>query len=331
MNQVADAVFVLNLDRSPDRLAAVDAELRRHGIRYERLPAVDGKLLDTAQIRKVAPGFCSAFCTAGMLGCFLSHLNFGRTVVERGYDRAIILEDDVRIVDGYEDTLRAACADLPDDADILYCGCFTCGRQQPLEMVLQRLSGTTGRTEVIGEHLVRPAQTLGSHAYMVTAKGARAALQRLPRASTHLDWAISSLAGQLQVFAVRPQIAHQSDEASTLGGAHPHVLNAMASKFPYSSEDRDARTWAWTLSEPLCTLGHSYWVVDGWLLISLALAWWAPLCFAPLYVLELLASVMLTRTVPGYFVMVGALLALRLRGTGWEKLQRSFVKRRGRV
>jgi GR25 family glycosyltransferase involved in LPS biosynthesis len=36
-------VFVVNLDRSPDRLAAVRGEARRIGMTFERFPAVDGK------------------------------------------------------------------------------------------------------------------------------------------------------------------------------------------------------------------------------------------------------------------------------------------------
>ena len=55
----------INLDRSPDRRAAMDAQLARLGLteRYRRFAAIDGNKL----------GFTSAKLTEGELGCFTSH------------------------------------------------------------------------------------------------------------------------------------------------------------------------------------------------------------------------------------------------------------------
>ena len=309
MNDVADTVLIINLDRSATRMQAAHQEMMRHGVRYERLPAVDGKALTAAQITKLATEACASFCTPSTVGCFLSHMKAWQYVVDNGLDRAIILEDDVHVVDNYEGPLRAACADLPHDFDILFLACFTCLSQQPLDKLMQKLAGTRRETLIISEHLVRPAQTLGTHAYMISAKGARAALDRLPRPSFHLDWALSSLVDELQVYAVRPGIAFQTNAPSTIGAAHPHLLNAIASKIPYSSEEDDVRTWAWTMSEPVCTLGHRFFIVDGWLILSVLLALIAPRTFAVLFVLEVLISLALTQSLPAYFIVVGLVLA----------------------
>ena len=314
MNRVADAVYVINLERSRDRMASADAELRRHGIQYTRFAAVDGKALTGAALREAATPACAAFCTPATVGCFLSHIGVWRAIVEGGLGSAIVLEDDVRVVDGYELTLLAAYAALPDGWDVLFQGCHTCDSRQPLDRMMRVLAGTRrSETEAVGAHLSRPAQTLGTHAYMVSAKGARELLARLSRASFHVDWMISGLVDVLQIYAVQPGIAYQTGVASVIGGAHPHVLNAVASKVPYSSDARDVRTWAWTLSEPICTLGHRDYVVDGWLIVSCVLAVAVPRLFAPLYVIELSASLLLTGEVPGYFVVVGLLLAASLR------------------
>ena len=39
-------IFLINLDRSPQRLAFMTAQLNALGLRAERLPAVDGKQID---------------------------------------------------------------------------------------------------------------------------------------------------------------------------------------------------------------------------------------------------------------------------------------------
>jgi GR25 family glycosyltransferase involved in LPS biosynthesis len=57
--------YYINLDRSPDRRAAMDAQLAALGLtdRYQRFAAVDG----------TPPGLASPVLTASELGCFASH------------------------------------------------------------------------------------------------------------------------------------------------------------------------------------------------------------------------------------------------------------------
>ena len=312
MNRVAGAVMVLNMDRSEDRMRAMDAELSGKGILYERLPAIDGRQLTNEQVRQWSTKLCSYLCTPSMIGCFLTHMRAWAHVVDRNIQNAIVLEDDVKIVDGYENTFLSACAALPVDYDFMYLGCFTCHRSHPLDKVLRLLSGTRRRRErvykdgVPSPHLVRPDQTLGTHSYMVSLKGARAALKALPRASFHVDWALSGLIDSLNVYAVRPNLTYQTDAPSTIGGSAPVLLNAVASNFTYLSD----RTWAWILSEPVCALGHPTLTIDGWVILSILLVAWKPRLFLPLFVVEAVAGV-LTGTSSGYFIIVGLVLAGR--------------------
>lgn len=81
--------FVINLDRRPERWAAISANLDGLGIAYERVSAVDGALLDD---RDRWPKV-----TAAEQGCTLSHLEAIRRFSETSAPSALILEDDVEV------------------------------------------------------------------------------------------------------------------------------------------------------------------------------------------------------------------------------------------
>ena len=314
MNGLVDEVLVLNLDRSRDRMRTVDAEMRRHNISYTRVSGVDGSKLTNAQRWQQSTPTCYYTCSAGTVGCFLSHIKCWRYVASRGLQRVVIFEDDVRLTDNYEGILGEALATLPEDYHLMFLGCFTCNTSHPIERAMKGLQGVRRQASEVGPHLVRPTQTLGTHAYMVSSAGADALLRLLPRASFHLDWEMSKLIDRLDVYAVKPDIAYQTDAASIIGSREPMLSNMLASHFKYSRDDEDVRTWAWTLSEPLLTLGRDDLTVDGWVLISLSFILLLPRHFALWFMCEVVcASVLNPRGLTSrYFLLVGLVLVLRL-------------------
>jgi glycosyl transferase, family 25 len=90
--------YVINLARSPDRRAHIVAELQRTGLTYEIIPAVDGRTLDLDDTTLIDPLLASRSpFVAGAAGCALSHFYAYQKIIEDGRDRALILEDDVRL------------------------------------------------------------------------------------------------------------------------------------------------------------------------------------------------------------------------------------------
>jgi glycosyl transferase family 25 len=92
--------LVINLDRAVERLARITDALQSLGIAWQRLPAVDGSQLSQAerharlderefQRRRGMP------CVPGELGCYLSHVDAMRRLLDSDADCALILEDDV--------------------------------------------------------------------------------------------------------------------------------------------------------------------------------------------------------------------------------------------
>lgn len=87
--------YLINLDRSPERLAAMSTQLVAAGIPYERVAAVDGMVLTEAQFQQqTQENRYYKPLRRGEVGCHLSHLEVMRRFVASGQAYALILEDD---------------------------------------------------------------------------------------------------------------------------------------------------------------------------------------------------------------------------------------------
>ena len=95
-------VFVINLEKSTERLARISKRLDELEVPFERIPAVYGAELsqeeletnydpelNVKQYRRELP--------CGEIGCYISHIKVWKTIVERKIPCALILEDDITI------------------------------------------------------------------------------------------------------------------------------------------------------------------------------------------------------------------------------------------
>lgn len=106
--------WVINLDRAPERLARITAQLQRLQLPFTRLAAVDAKaftpaqaaLLDEAAYRRkhgMTP-------VPGELGCYLSHVEVMRAFLASAAQAALVLEDDVKLHDSLPAVLHGLMA-----------------------------------------------------------------------------------------------------------------------------------------------------------------------------------------------------------------------------
>lgn len=87
--------YLINLDRSADRLAVMKERMAAIGISAERVSGVDGSNLDMNSINIDVPNpRYPRPLTPGEVGCFLSHRKCWEKLVESDDDWALILEDD---------------------------------------------------------------------------------------------------------------------------------------------------------------------------------------------------------------------------------------------
>lgn len=99
-------VYVVNLDRRPDRWAEVTETLAKAGFTHiERVSAVDGKRIDTDHLKKlvhasVYPALGQVrqrhedIGSLGAVGCYLSHYKVWSLIAERN-EPALVVEDDL--------------------------------------------------------------------------------------------------------------------------------------------------------------------------------------------------------------------------------------------
>ena len=107
-------IQVINLERRPDRLARISAELQRAGLSFETQIAVDGHL-ETHDPK---------FISKGAIGCWKSHVNSMRRIVEAKVLFGLILEDDATLSPVVNDKFLSEMIDLMNrnQLDILQLG-----------------------------------------------------------------------------------------------------------------------------------------------------------------------------------------------------------------
>lgn len=125
-------VFLVNLDRSPDRFAKATARIRAAGFSdVRRWSAADGQDAGAMQERWKAlpngpprfdPAHPEFLASTGAQGCALSHLELWSYIASSGIPYAVILEDDIAFHPRWAELGPIYLAETPADWDMLYLG-----------------------------------------------------------------------------------------------------------------------------------------------------------------------------------------------------------------
>jgi GR25 family glycosyltransferase involved in LPS biosynthesis len=116
-NKILDHVYVINLDRRPDRWEKTKNRLNEIGIEPKRWRAIDGK--NNPLYAKYEKG---AKLSKSEAACFDSHISLWKYIYESGIPSALIFEDDIFITPGT--TLDDILADVDSSGgfDIFFLG-----------------------------------------------------------------------------------------------------------------------------------------------------------------------------------------------------------------
>lgn len=259
-----DATFVINLDRSADRMAVMARQCEALGIPYQRFPAVDGAKVSRRDLEKLATPLCRTFCTPSMIGCALSHMNLWRLVVERGYERVLVIEDDAQLVPDFQEGLRDALRDVPSDFDVLLLGCFMlCNKDRnytPLNRLARMFTRLRQDDRTWGRVFV-PERFAGTHCYVISRKGAAKLLRVLPRVQGHIDMYMDQ--PEVRLYAVSPDLAFQRDmSASTIASfSFPKTLLPVLERV---KDDKNVSV-AYSLSAPIGQIAGMH--INTWSLV----------------------------------------------------------------
>lgn len=147
--------WVINLDRAPERLARISAQLQQLQLPYTRLAAVDARALTPAQKALLdEPGFHRKHGMTpvpGELGCYLSHVAVMRAFLASQAEFALVLEDDVLLQASLPAVLQGL-MDNPTRWDVAKLSAVHRGTPQPylevapghqLAVMLSRCTGSS--------------------------------------------------------------------------------------------------------------------------------------------------------------------------------------------
>jgi glycosyl transferase family 25 len=103
-------VIVINLDRSPERLASMARQLGKQAVPWERFPAIDARNLGP---ELSAAGYSPVLnrrqyhvsLNPGEVACFASHRHAWQLILEQGWGAAVILEDDAVLAERFSAAL----------------------------------------------------------------------------------------------------------------------------------------------------------------------------------------------------------------------------------
>jgi glycosyl transferase family 25 len=216
--------YLINLDRSKDRLEHMMQQFARIGLRFERMPGVDGNTFSEDELKEFARQRpLHSPWSAGLAGCLLGHLEAWRHVAEAGEPFAAVFEDDVHLA---ADLGRLLASDnwIPPGADVIRL-------ESNSQMILgpgQAIIAAPGRC--IHEAV---SGSWGAAGYIISRKTAGRAIDALPKFHHSPDNFLfkpgsSPFATTLRRFQVKPAVCIQD---MLLRGDEAHLRSLIGSQW----------------------------------------------------------------------------------------------------
>lgn len=269
MNQTLP-IFCINLDRSKDRwLKIKDQELTLNGPKIERIPAVDGSIMDKGELikqNKITP-LCYNICSAGMIGCWLSHLKIWKKIVNEKIPLSVVIEDDAEFPTDYKNKIKNLMPFIPENADIVLLGCAAGCRESEDLNLLEKSLGLLYKPRdfaTINQEIIIPRMFIGSYAYLITFQGAQKCINLFSKAHYHIDHEISRNPN-INLYAVR-----KKDEwFKTTAFSNSSTLNGNNESYQKETKflDNDF-SLQWLINAPIAELPYGI-TINAWLIMKI--------------------------------------------------------------
>ena len=215
-------IYVINLDRTPDRYKKVKEKFDKQKVHCIRFSAIDGYKLDFQNVDtkqflsseqkknfakyvwKNRPAKYNVFLNGrklmqiivdkvrfslGEVGVACSHREIWKKVIENDYDKVIIFEDDIAPGEDFKKRLNEYLNDLPDDWDIAYLGVGRRGNKYGYFICVGSIFRDIDNVE--GHPFVAKIQptnlVYGMYGYAINKRGAKKLLKATDESSFPID------------------------------------------------------------------------------------------------------------------------------------------------
>jgi collagen beta-1,O-galactosyltransferase len=196
---IIDKIYMINLkrkkhvaDNSLGKLSSLtDSDENNIFSNIQIYEAIDGQLLSKDDINNNLtlkakytiknPSLYDDIRSVGEIGCYLSHTNIWKEIVNNNYNNCIIFEDDVIPDKNYEEIIKYI-EDVPNNYDIAYLGWWSRKNMKYYNVNSNWLYTVN--------HLEKP-NILGLYAYIISNKGANKLLSKAFPIDVQLDTYVS--------------------------------------------------------------------------------------------------------------------------------------------
>ncbi|WP_342448053.1 glycosyltransferase family 25 protein [Parasedimentitalea huanghaiensis] len=196
-------IYLINLDNSPERLKAFEAETSHFGLQFTRVSAVNSAEIPPDQADNLLSRRSGHLPLGkGEMGCFLSHQKVWDLIISGNDEWAFVAEDDIHISN--PDAFFSDMSWLPEDADIV-----------KAETARQLVTLSIQLHSTVDGHEIRQLQSYhgGSAGYFVSRTGAQKLLASTQDKCDALDHVLFhtwiGIVQTLKVYQMDPAICVQ--------------------------------------------------------------------------------------------------------------------------
>lgn len=153
-----DSVYLINLDRRPERLQSAKLEISKSLIlkKYQKISAIDGQKLTNQDLKPYVTdsGYRDIVTNRLTKGLYLSYGGIALAItyqklLSKCNHNMLILEDDIIVHKNFDKMLTSSLSELPADWDILYLGWYQSPDLKiiPISNHINKLDGQVNGTQ----------------------------------------------------------------------------------------------------------------------------------------------------------------------------------------
>jgi glycosyl transferase family 25 len=242
---ILENIWIINMDKSKDRLEKINKNLTELGIKFNRFRAIDGSKINKKELNNKVTFLCKNFlCNTGIIGCAESHKQLWKQLLsEKNTEHYLVLEDDVvltndsvKIINKLEPKLSLYDIDFLN----LYC-------------VMPGSGFNKTEFEIDDYKFGKPFFPLQTCGYIISKKGAAKLLQHIEKTTYHIDVeiAIFNLKNNLNYFTSNKNIIKIREDYTTIGNNNKCMTFSLLDNIGLCY-------YSWLLNVPVFTIKMTY-------------------------------------------------------------------------
>jgi glycosyl transferase, family 25 len=239
-------IWIINLDKSKDRMNKIKENFDKYGIKYNRFSAVYGRDVSSEYIEKNVNLICKKLlCNYGTIGCAASHKYLWKQLVDSNEEFYLIFEDDIEINDKSFDIIKKIIPFLNDeqlDIDYLNLNCVNFG------CTIQKT-----KFKIDNYEFGKPYLPLQTGSYIITKKGAQKLLNNISTTTYHVDFELLFVKffTNFNYYTSNLPIVNLTGDETTIGTKRNSIILK-------SFELLNLKYIAWFLNVPIFTINLFY-------------------------------------------------------------------------